>query len=135
MGLSFNHNSTIREFDWETVNQEMELFCLQNAVPTAKAFSFQLVIEELVTNIIKYGKCTDGNEIIKIEASIHEDRINLTISDNTAAFNPLETKTPDTELPIEERKIGGLGLVLVKQKTKSISYEYVNWFNIVNAEF
>jgi serine/threonine-protein kinase RsbW len=60
--------------------------------------------------------------------------INLRISDNTAAFNPLEIKTPNAELPIEERNIGGLGLVLVKQKTKSISYEYVNGFNIVNAE-
>ena len=134
MGLAFNYNSTIRDFDWETVNQEIEMFCLQNAVPAAKVFSVQLVIEELVTNIIKYGKCADGNEMIKIEAAIHDDRINLTNSDNTAAFNPLDTKTPDTELPIEERNIGGLGLVLVKQKTKAISYEYVKGLNIVKAE-
>jgi anti-sigma regulatory factor (Ser/Thr protein kinase) len=72
MGLAFNHNSTIREFDWETVNQNIESFCLQNSVPAAKVFSLELVIEELVTNVIKYGKCPDGNEIIKIEATIHD---------------------------------------------------------------
>lgn len=131
--MSFVYQSTIDKFDWEKVNQDVEAFCCQNEVPVASLYSFQLIIEELVTNIIKYGKCT-GDEQLIIESTIEDARIKLTISDNTSKFNPLEAKTNDTELAAEDRSIGGLGLVLVKQKSKSISYAYENGFNVVKIE-
>lgn len=39
----------------------------------------------------------------------------LTFTDNGIAYNPLETEDPDITLSSEERKIGGLGIYLVKK--------------------
>jgi anti-sigma regulatory factor (Ser/Thr protein kinase) len=130
----FEYQSTVNQFNWESVNNGIEDFFSQNSVSVANLFSIQLIIEEIVTNIIKYGKST-GNEIIKIHITIYGGQINLVISDNTAPFNPLEIKNPDTELSAEERNVGGLGLFLVKQKSNSLSYEYVKSFNIVKIGY
>lgn len=133
MALHFSYQSTIDDFDWDTANRETEKFCNQNAAGISKLFVFQLIIEELVTNIIKYGK-KKGDEIIRIDAEICGESIDLTISDNTAMFNPLKAKSADTELSAEDRTIGGLGLVLVREKAKAIDYHYEKGLNIVNVK-
>lgn len=132
--MVYNYKKTIQEFDLETMNHEIEVFCERNEVPANKLFSIQLIIEELVTNIIKYGKSKGHEETIEIEIQVGAERIGLTISDNSTAFNPLEEDAVDTGLSIEERKIGGLGLFLVRKKVKSLNYEYKNGFNILRAE-
>lgn len=132
--MIYSHKKTIDEFDLEIMNIEIEAFCERNEVPFNKLFSIQLIIEELVTNIIKYGKSDRANEIIKVEIKIAGEDITLTISDNSTAFNPLESDVPDTGMSAEERSIGGLGLFLVRQKVKSLSYENKNGFNTLRAE-
>jgi anti-sigma regulatory factor (Ser/Thr protein kinase) len=42
--------------------------------------------------------------------------------DGGIPFNPLGVETPDTELPLEERKIGGLGIHLVRKMMGKVSY-------------
>lgn len=132
--MIYRHKKLIHEFDLETMNGEIEAFCESNHVPAGKLFSIQLIIEELVTNIIKYGKRDENNETIEVELKVGAGEINLTISDNSTAFNPLEAEPPDLTLSAEERGMGGLGLFLVRQKVKSLSYENKNGFNILRAE-
>ena len=51
-------------------------------------------------------------------------RVNFT--DNGVPYNPLETEDPDITLSSEERKIGGLGIYLVKKNMDEMKYEYLN---------
>lgn len=132
--MFYSYRKNIAEFDIETMNHEIETLCELNGVPANKLFSIQLIIEELATNIVKYGKGESGDEIIEIELKVEADEINLTIFDNTAAFNPLEEEVANIELSAEERGIGGLGLFLVRKKVKSMSYENKNGWNIFRAE-
>jgi anti-sigma regulatory factor (Ser/Thr protein kinase) len=132
--MIYRHKKIIREFDLETMNGEIEAFCERNQVPVAKLFSIQLIIEELVTNIIKYGKSEGSDETVEVELKIEAEEITLTISDNSTAFNPLQAGTPDLTLSAEERGMGGLGLYLVRQKVKSLNYENRDGFNILTAE-
>lgn len=132
--MIYNYRKKIAEFALETVGQEVETFCELNGVPSDKLFSIQLIIEEIVTNIIKYGKGESSNDFIEIELKVEADEINLTIYDSTAAFNPLEKETANTELSVEERNIGGLGLFLVRKRVKSIRYGNKNGLNILKAE-
>lgn len=131
--MTLSYKKTIDEFELETLNCQIESFCESNAVPVGKLFSIQLIIEELVTNIIKYGGADGSEAIIEVELIIDADSISLTISDNSASFNPLEQQDVDTGLSLEERSEGGLGLFLVRKKVKSLSYEYKNGFNILKA--
>jgi anti-sigma regulatory factor (Ser/Thr protein kinase) len=109
-----------------------EIFGKKKKVVPVNIFNLQLIIEEIVTNVIKYGRQT-GNEIICIEAEAKTDGIVLTIKDNSAPFNPLEARLSDTTLSADKRDIGGLGLVLVRKKAKSIEYEYEEGWNVVNV--
>ena len=47
----------------------------------------------------------------------------LTFIDDGVPYDPLMHKDPDTSLPAEERPIGGLGIMMVRKMSDSMSYE------------
>jgi len=49
--------------------------------------------------------------------------------DRGAPFNPLDHADPDTNAPLEERKVGGLGLLIVKKTMDTIYYSRENDVN------
>lgn len=131
--MTYRYKKTINEFELDTLNAEVESFCESQDVPAPKLFSVQLIIEELVTNIIKYGKGSSESATIEVELSMEDGQLGLAISDNSAAFNPLEQEEANTGLSLEERDVGGLGLFLVRKKVRSLSYEYHDGYNILKA--
>ena len=62
-----------------------------------------------------------------------KERFTLRFRDKGIPFNPLEKDPPDTTLPMEQRKIGGLGIFLVKKKMDAVEYEYTNGENVLTA--
>lgn len=131
--MHYNYSKTLADFNLETLNMEIEALCEKNDLSASKLFTIQLIIEELVTNIIKYGNKTGEDKSLEVEIQIEEGKIILTITDNTDAFNPLTAEDPDVTLSAEERNIGGLGLFLVRKKVQSLFYENKNGMNIVRA--
>jgi len=63
--------------------------------------------------------------------SLHDDSISIQIRDEGRAFDPLMVPEPNVNQPVEQRKIGGLGIHLVKKLMDSVSYERKNNENIV----
>ena len=57
-----------------------------------------------------------------------------TIADDGRPFNPFESGPPDTELSLEERPIGGLGVHLVRNVMDRSSYERHGEKNVVILE-
>jgi sigma-B regulation protein RsbU (phosphoserine phosphatase) len=90
-----------------------------------------VILEEMVTNIIKYGGLPPDSEACTVELSLQDTRIVIRIADNGIPFNPLEHPEVDTAKGIEERPIGGLGIHFVKNLTLSQSYEYRERKNIL----
>ena len=131
--MTYQYKKTIDKFELDTLNAEVESFCESHDVPAGKLFSVQLIIEELVTNIIKNGSGDSSSATIELALTVDGGQIKLMIADNSAAFNPLEHEEADTALPLEERGVGGLGLFLVRKKVQSLSYEYKDGYNVMNA--
>ncbi len=125
----YRYTSTIAEFDLDVLNRETALFC-DTAELLPQLFTIQLVCEELLTNIVKYGAKT-GGETVEVSLCVNNGKTVLTVSDNTAPFNPLKAETPDITLSARERKIGGLGLFMIKKQTQSVTYERKGDKNIV----
>ena len=71
---SYSYTETAGSFDFQTVNSEIEAFCEQNDLPPDKLFAIQLILEELVTNIIKHGSSSAKTENIVITLSVNGDR-------------------------------------------------------------
>jgi anti-sigma regulatory factor (Ser/Thr protein kinase) len=90
----------------------------------------QLAVEEIITNIINHGYKNAGGEIV-ISCRINVNQAEVRIRDNAPRFDPLSLPEPDLEGTIENRKIGGLGVFLVRQVMDEISYRYENGQNIL----
>jgi serine/threonine-protein kinase RsbW len=81
-----------------------------------------LVIDEILTNVGTHG----GNDstAAAIAIDVHPDHIAAEIADYGHPFDPSIPVTIDTESSVEERKIGGLGLHLVRQLTSGLGYRH-----------
>lgn len=92
----------------------------------------ELILEELVTNVVNHASRLAGKSIpIQIEMNVLETRVELKIADGGAPFDPDEIGEPDLEAPLEERRVGGLGLFLVQQISDSLQYEYRDGWNVI----
>ena len=87
-------------------------------------FRVHLVLEELVLNIIDYG-FDDGKDDHELEVILisEDDNLTIEITDDGIPFDPLhDAKIPDTDAPLEDRPIGGLGVHLVRTMMVEVSY-------------
>ena len=83
----------------------------------------RLVIDEVVSNCVKYGYSDTVEHFIDIELGHDGENILVVIIDDGHPFNPLEHPEPDTSLPIEDRPIGGLGIHLLRKMADHIEYD------------
>ena len=88
-----------------------------------------LILEELYANSVNYAFSKVAKPIVKIDISLSQGELKFIYQDNGPAFNPLVNQMPDLELTLEDRPIGGLGILLVKTLTDDVSYQYQDGFN------
>lgn len=84
-----------------------------------------IAIDELYSNIAKYGFDDDGGEVtVTLEIESEPRVVSISFMDEGRPFNPLRKDDPDITLPARERKIGGLGIYMVKKSMDDVRYEY-----------
>lgn len=94
-------------------------------------YALELGVEELFTNIVNYAYPeVTGQIVVRGEVEQTPLRCRFSFVDSGIPFDPLERELPDTELPIEERPIGGLGIFLVRKLFDEIFYEYKDNCNV-----
>lgn len=91
-----------------------------------------LVAEEAVSNVINYSTPADPEERIEFRLSSDAATEAMTVSDSGPEFNPLVSAPDvDTDLPLEERKVGGLGIFLIRRLSEKVEYSRVDGRNIL----
>lgn len=95
----------------------------------------ELSIEEAYVNIAKYAyKSDDGKVIIRFNIEKNPLQITVQFIDSGTPFNPLKNEDPDISLKTKEKKIGGLGILLIKKNVDDIAYEFNNGNNILTIQ-
>lgn len=109
------------------VSEFVKRLAAEAGLDARAAYRFRLAAVELVTNSITHGYCEAGLcGTVELRAEIDDRHLTLTIEDTAIPYDPRQTPEPDDlHLPVEERKIGGLGVYLVLQDVDSYRYEYV----------
>lgn len=94
-----------------------------------------VVVDELVTNIVNYAYPDGENDYLDVEIMHDKELLTIRFRDGGVPFNPLEKAPSDITLPMDQRPIGGLGILLVVQKVDAIAYEYINGENVLTISF
>ena len=112
----------------EFVEETLESYGCNLKIQTA----ISVAIEEIFVNIANYAY-PDNQGNVKITMSFNEKSriVTFKISDGGIKFNPLEMKEPDVTLSVEERNIGGLGILITKKTMDTLKYSYLNNKNIL----
>ena len=103
-------------------NEAASRWLAARQAPPAADYLANLTIEELVTNCVKYGYDDANEHVIEIELSLSPAELVLTVTDDGHPFNPLELPEPDTNLPVEDRAVGGLGIHLLRKMSDRMEY-------------
>jgi serine/threonine-protein kinase RsbW len=117
---SLTINNKIEELD--TVTNTLNLLSGLWEISDDVIFHINLAVEEILANIILYGYENQTKAKINIEFEFDYEKLLVRIRDTAKQFNPIDVEDPDTELSIEERQIGGLGIYLVKTLIDEVNY-------------
>lgn len=99
-----------------------------------EAFNINLAVEEAVVNVMNYAYDKPAQPIT-LEASMAGDDLLITLTDRGRPFDPTKVEEPDVDLPVEERPIGGLGIMLVNKIASKVVYERVDESNKLSLYF
>lgn len=113
------------------VDEELE----KMGCPQRDMYQIDVCVEEIFSNIANYAYNPDtGPATIRVEVLDDPKEITLTFFDHGTPFDPLAKEDPDVTLEAEERRIGGLGVYIVKKSMDQIGYEYRDGQNILTIK-
>ena len=103
--------------------------------PMKAQMQIDIAIDELFGNIAHYAYNPEiGKATVRVEVTEDPLAVVITFIDNGVPYDPLAKADPDTTLSAEERKIGGLGIYMVKKSMDEIAYEYKDGHNILSIK-
>ena len=99
-----------------------------------QAKQIRLAVEEAVVNVINYAYLPEITGNIDVQAISDGQWLKFVITDNGVAFDPTEKEKADTTLSAEDRPIGGMGILLVRELMDSINYERTDGKNVLTLK-
>ena len=82
-----------------------------------------LLVEELFVNTVTHGHGHDSDEPVYVAVDVRPGRIALTYEDTAPPYDPsVAVAPPDERAGVEERPVGGLGVLLVSALGKDFEY-------------
>lgn len=88
------------------------------------AFDIDLVIEELFTNLVRHSR-GDGDVEVQLARAPGEIRITIRAAE-PSPFDPTAAPRVNPNVPIEQRRAGGLGIHFVRQLCSVFRYEWTD---------
>ena len=101
----------------------VEDFAGLHDLPQIELSRMLLILEELFTNVVKYGRAGDeGAETIGVALAVSGRELTIEFSDDGPPFDPLLAATPDLDRLIADRPVGGLGLHILRSLVDHARY-------------
>ncbi len=103
----------------------MDAFFEDAGISDEHRMPMHFVVEELFTNLVKYSR--GGKQDILLELKRDGDRLIMSITDfDVERFDIRTVPDANIDLPLKDRKPGGLGIHILKRMVDHVGYEYVD---------
>ena len=97
-------------------------FCEEVDAPGLARANVMTALDEVLANIVHHG-LRDVTGTIELTMGRDERQVVAHVADTAAPFDPLLMPPPDTTLSMDKRKLGGLGIALVRALTDEVAYD------------
>lgn len=93
-----------------------------------------IALDELFANVCNYAYGDEiGHVTVRVRELPDKNSVQISLEDKGMHFDPLAVKEPDITASIHERRIGGLGIFMVKKTMDDVYYEYRDGCNIITV--
>ena len=86
-------------------------------------YNIQLATDEAASNIIEHAYEGVSDGILELSCGMLDDTIKIVLTDHGEPFDPGSIPMPDLKADLSERKIGGLGIFLMRKLMDEVRYE------------
>ncbi len=108
--------------------------CEHARIDPATTLRVELVLEELFTNTVRHGYRGDSDASVWLSATSVPGSLFVTYQDAAPPHDPL-AHTESLPDALEERTVGGLGVLLARELARSIAYCRVGDRNVLTLTF
>ena len=113
------------------LNDFIEAVAERLGIEPSTALQLQLAVEEAVVNVMDYAYPPDSVGEVSVATTSDGQCLKIVITDSGIPFDPTEQEKADISLSVEERQIGGLGILLVNEIMDTVSYERKDGKNVL----
>ena len=86
-------------------------------------YNIQLATDEAASNVIEHAYEDISDGVLELSCGMREDLITIVLIDHGESFDPSEIPLPDLKADLSKRKIGGLGIFLMRKLMDEVHYE------------
>jgi anti-sigma regulatory factor (Ser/Thr protein kinase) len=86
-------------------------------------YAIQLAADEASSNIIEHAYAGTTGGKLEVELSVSDNELKIIMRDHGKPFDPSSVPEPNVKADLSERKIGGLGMYLMRKLMDEVSYE------------
>ncbi len=91
---------------------------------TEVADQISLAVDEACTNVIKHAHEFNSRKMIDLSVVYSSKQFEIVITDKGKGFDPKSLQKPDLQKYIQEAKMGGLGIHLMKTLMDEVNYSF-----------
>ena len=86
-------------------------------------YNIQLATDEAASNIIEHAYEHVADGVLELSCGVRDGLITIILIDHGESFDPSEIPLPDLKADLSDRKIGGLGIFLMRKLMDEVHYE------------
>lgn len=94
-------------------------------------YAVQLAADEAASNIIEHAYEGRADASFEVSCEFQRDRLVITFVDQGKSFDVSKVRKPDVKADLSERKIGGLGIFLMRKLMDEVHYKSTGSENIL----
>jgi len=102
-------------------------------LPENALYVVNLVLEEILTNIVKYGFDDDEVHDLDVRLLVGAEEISIEFEDSGREFDPLSVSPPPPDESFLDMEPGGRGIHLVRHMSNSMKYRRERDKNILTV--